>query len=159
MDQLDGARFAPRVLLRELFRLTNPRTVKDAIDGQIDAGQNLSDLVNSVRFIPGTGLRQPLRNIFTLAFLQIVLKDFPKIIFKVFPVEIVIELITQKAFERLKSSRSDQARFQAAPAQDLPFQGHHIFYEHLIDNIDWLYGCIHAAVKLVIGGGVFSFEN
>jgi hypothetical protein len=50
-----------------------------------------------------TSLRQRPRNI--LSYLKIILKDFPKIIFKVFPVEIVIELITQKAFERLKSLR------------------------------------------------------
>ena len=34
-----------------------------------------------------------------------------------------------------------QTRFQAAPAQDIPFQGHHIGYEHFVDDIDRLYGC------------------
>ena len=58
-------------------------------------------------------------------------------------------MFTQELFQCLKSARSHQTRFQAAPAQDLPFQGHHIGYEHFIDDIDRVYGCADAAEKFV----------
>jgi hypothetical protein len=38
-------------------------------------------------------------------------------------------------------------------------QVHHVVYEHLIDNIDWLYSCADTAEQLVISGGVFAIEN
>jgi hypothetical protein len=57
------------------------------------------------------------------------------------------------------STRTDQVEFQAAPAQDIPFQGCNIRNEHLIENIDWLYCGVNTPDKLVIGGGIFSFQD
>ena len=51
-----------------------------------DAGENFIDLVDSVRFIPGTLVRQRLR-IFRLVFGKIVLKNFLKIVLKVLRVQ------------------------------------------------------------------------
>jgi hypothetical protein len=104
-------------------------------------------------------VRQCLRRIFGLIFRKIVLKDCRKFLGKVFPVQIVFELFTQKAFQRLKSPRSEQTQFQATPAQDLPFQGHHVGHEDLINNIGWLYRCADTAEKLIVGSCIFSFEN
>ena len=122
------------------------------------AGKNFIDLVDSVRFIPGTLARQRLRN-FRLVFRKIVLKNFRKIVRKVLRVQIVVELFSQEIFQRFKSARSDQTPFQAAPPQDLPLQGHHVGYEHLLDNIDRLYRCADTGEKLVIGGGVFALKQ
>ena len=83
IDQRDGVRFAPHVVLHEFFRLVGPRIVQDVVHVQIDASENLIDLVDGVRFIPGTLVRQRLR-IFGLVFRKIVLKDFRKIVRKVF---------------------------------------------------------------------------
>ena len=116
------------------------------------------DLVDSVRFIPGTLARQRLR-IFRLVFRKIVLKNFRKIVRKVLRVQIVVEVFTQETFQRFKSARSDQTRFQAASPQDLPLQGHYVGYEHLIDNIDRLYRCADTGEKLVIGGGIFALKE
>ena len=71
------------------------------------------DLVDSVRFIPGTLARQRLGRIH-LVFWKIVLKNFRKIVRKVFRVQIVVEVFTQEIFQRFKSGRSDQTPFQAA---------------------------------------------
>ena len=119
---------------------------------------NLIDLVDSVRFIPGTLARQRLC-IFHLVFRKIVLKNFRKIVRKVLRVQIVVEVFTQEIFQRFKSARSDQTPFQAAPPQDLPLQGHYVGYEHLIDNIDRLYRCADTREKLVIGGGIFALNE
>jgi hypothetical protein len=75
-----------------------PRTIYYVIDVLTDAGQNIIDLVDGSRFILGTRVRQCLRRIFGLIFRKIVLKDFCKFLGKVFPVQIVFELFTQKAF-------------------------------------------------------------
>ena len=83
--------------LSELFGLSGLRTVQDVIHVQTDAGQNVIDLVDSIRFIPGTLVRQRLRKIFGLIFRKIVLKDFRKFVRKVFPVQIVIELCHTKS--------------------------------------------------------------
>ena len=32
-------------------------------------------------------------------------------------------------------------------------------YEHLVNHIDGLYRCADTAEKLIIGGGIFSFQN
>ena len=71
------------------------------------------DLVDSVRFIPGTLVRQRLGRI-QLVFWKIVLKNFSKIVRKVFRVQIVVEVFTQEIFQRFKCGRSDQTPFQAA---------------------------------------------
>src|SRR4029077_2043758 len=44
-------------------------------------------------------------------------------------------------------------------AQDLPLQGHHVGHQHFVDNIDRFYCCADTAEKLIISGGVFTFEN
>jgi hypothetical protein len=98
IDQLDGARSAPTVVLGEFFCFMGPRTVYYVIDVLTDAGQNIIDLVDGSRFILGTRVRQCLRRIFGLIFRKIVLKDFCEFLGKVFPVQIVFELFTQKAF-------------------------------------------------------------
>ena len=66
---------------------------------QIDTGENLIDLVISVRFIAGTFMRQRLRIIFGLVFGKIVLKDLRKVLLKVFLVVIVIiEVFSKNCF-------------------------------------------------------------
>ena len=77
------------IVLCELFGFTSPRTFQDIVHVQIDTGENLIDLVDSVRFIAGTFVRQRLRIIFGLVFRKIVLKDFRKVLLKVFLVVIV----------------------------------------------------------------------
>jgi hypothetical protein len=77
----------------------------------------------------------------------------------VFRVRIVVKFSSQETSQLSKCARSDQTRFQAAPPQDLPLQGHYIGYEHLFDNIDRLYRCPDAGKKLVIGGGVFALDE
>ena len=86
-------------------------------------------------------------------------EEFPQVVRKVFRVQIVVELPTQETFQRFKSARSHQTRFQAAPPKDLPLQGHHVGYQHLIDNIDRLYRRADTGEKLVIGGGVFALKE
>ena len=86
------------VLLREFFGLMGLGAVQDVIHVQIDAGQNLIDLVDSIRVISGTLVRQRLRKFFDLTFCKILLKGCRKLVLKVFPVQIVIELFTQKIF-------------------------------------------------------------
>ena len=88
----------------------------------IDAGENLMDLIDGVRFMPGTLVRQCPRKIFRLVFRKIVLKDFRKVLLKVrLVVTVIIEVFSQELLQCLKSARSHQTRFQATPAQDLPF--------------------------------------
>ena len=73
MDQLNGVWLPSHVVLREFFGLlAAPRTIQDGIHVQTDAGQNFIDLVVSIRFIPGTLVRQRLRKIFGLIFRRIV---------------------------------------------------------------------------------------
>ena len=79
-----GVRFAPHVLLHEFFCLAALRIVQDFVHVQSYAGENLCDLVDSVRFILGTLARQRL-GIFRLVFWKIVLKNFGKIVRKVSP--------------------------------------------------------------------------
>ena len=69
--------------------------------------QNLVDLVDGSRFIPGTRVGQSLRKVFVLIFRKIILEDCRKFIRKVLPVETVFELLTQKVRECLKSALSD----------------------------------------------------
>ena len=54
--------------------------------------QNLIDLFDRIRFIPGTLVRQRLRQIFGLIFGKIVLNDYCKFGRKVFSVQTVFEL-------------------------------------------------------------------
>jgi hypothetical protein len=119
-----------------------------------DAGEQFIDFVVSIRFIPGTLARQRPR-IFRLLLGNIVLKNLRKIVRKMLRVQIVIEMLSQKTFQRFKSARLEQTPFQSAPPQDLPLQGHYVGYENLIDNIDRLYHRADTREKLVIGGGVF----
>ena len=58
-----GVRFAPHVLLHEFFCLAALRIVQDLVHVQSYAEENLFDLVDSVRFIPGTLARQRLGRI------------------------------------------------------------------------------------------------
>jgi hypothetical protein len=158
IDQRHGVLFAPGVLLRDLFRLMGLGIVQEFVNVQSDAVKNLIDAVDSVRFIPSTLVCQRLRRI-CLVFGKIVLKNFRKIVRKLFRVQIVVELSNQEIFQRFKSKGSDQTPFQAAPPQDVPFQGHYVGYENLIDNIDWLYRRADTREKLVIVGGVFALNE
>ena len=62
---------------------SQPTSLKRLSFYQIDAGENLIDLVISVRFIAGTFVCQHLRINFGLAVRKIVLKDFRKVLLKV----------------------------------------------------------------------------
>jgi hypothetical protein len=75
--------------LCELFGFASPRTFQDIVHVQIYTGENLIDLVDSLPFILGTFVRQPLRISFGLVFRKIVLKDFRKVLLKVFLVVII----------------------------------------------------------------------
>jgi hypothetical protein len=44
-------------------------------------------------------------------------------------------------------------------AQDLPFQGHKIVYQYLIDDIGRRCGCADTAAKFFIGGCVFALKE
>ena len=118
------------------------RLAEDAVHAPVDAVKNFNDLVDSIRFIPRTGVRQRLRKILRAILRKIVLKDFRKALRKVARVQIVVELFIQEVFQRFECALSDQTQFQAAPPQNLPLQGRHIGYEHLIDNIERLYRCV-----------------
>ena len=107
MDQLQGGRFAPRLLLCELSGFVRPRAVQDVIHAQTDAVQHLLDLVDREPFIPGTRVRQSLRKVFVLIFRKIVFEDCRKFIRKALSVETVFELLKQKVLECLKSVLSD----------------------------------------------------
>ena len=52
IDQPGGVRFAPHVLLHELFCFGGPRIIQDFVHVPSDAGEKLIDVVNSARFIP-----------------------------------------------------------------------------------------------------------
>ena len=54
IDLLDGGGLALGVVVRELFGFASPRTFQDIVHVQIDTGENLIDLVISLRFIAGT---------------------------------------------------------------------------------------------------------
>ena len=60
---LTARRFAPHVPLREFFGLVDLCPVQNVINGQTDAVQNLVDLVDGSRFIPGTRVCQRLRSL------------------------------------------------------------------------------------------------
>jgi hypothetical protein len=132
--------------------------IQDLVHVQSYAVENLIDLVDSVRFIPGTLVRQ-LLGIFRRVFRKIVLKNFGKIVRKILRVQVVVEIFTQEIFQRFKCGRSDQTPFQAAQPQDLPLQGQNIGCEHIIDNIDRLYRCEDAGEKLVIDGDIFALNE
>lgn len=87
----------PQVLLREFFRFASPRRSHDIVHVQFDTGENPIDFVVSVRVISGTFVRKFLRIIFGLI-CKIFLKDLRKILFKEFPVLLVIEMLAQKPF-------------------------------------------------------------
>ena len=106
MINLTARGFAPPVVLREFFGLMGPRTVQDVIHVLTDAGQNIIDLVDGIRFIPGTLVRQRLRKIFGLIFRRIVLKDCREFVRKVFPVQTVFELFTTKSSSSALSPRA-----------------------------------------------------
>ena len=110
-----------QVGLRKLARLIVPRPLQDGIHVQTDARQNLVDLVDRVRLIPAAVVRQHLR-VFGLAFRKVVLKDLREIVREAFAVVIVIEVFTQKVFQSLRSTRLDQGRYKATPAQCFQLQ-------------------------------------
>src|SRR5262249_14360670 len=95
MDQLDGAGLTLSIVLRELFGFASPRTFQDFVRVQIDTVENPIELIDSIPFVLGTFVRQCLQIIFGLVF-KVILKDLGKILLKVFPVLIVIEMVTQK---------------------------------------------------------------
>jgi hypothetical protein len=158
MDQRDGIRLAPHILLHEFFHFADPRTVQDIVHVLVDAIEQFIDLLVSIRFIQGTLARQRL-HILRLVFGKIILKNFCKIVHKMFRVQIVFEVFSQETFQRFKSPRLEQTRLQAAPPQHLPFQGHYVGYEHLFNNIDRFYDRADAREKLVVGRGVFALEQ
>jgi hypothetical protein len=65
----------------------------------------------------------------------------------------------QETLQQMKSERSDQIPFQAEVPQELPFRVHYLDYINLINNVDRLYHRADTREKLVIGGGVFAFEE
>jgi hypothetical protein len=74
--------------------------VQDAIRVYIwvDAGQKVIDLVDSIRFIPGTLVRKRLRKIIGLIFRKILLQKCRKFVRKVFPAQTGIEPWAQEIF-------------------------------------------------------------
>jgi hypothetical protein len=93
MDQRHRVRFAPHVLLHEFFCLAALRMIQDLVHVQSSAPENFFDLVVGGRFILGTLARQRLGRIH-LVFWKIVLKNFRKIVRKVFRVQVVVEVLT-----------------------------------------------------------------
>ena len=108
-DQRDGIWFVPHVLLHEVFRLVGLRILQDVVQILAAAGQDFIDLVDSVRIIPRTLVRQSLRKIFRLVFRKILLKDFRQIVRKAVRVQIVVELFTQEIVPvpRVRALESD----------------------------------------------------
>ncbi len=98
MDQLDGTSLPLHIVLHKFFGLSGPRSVQDDIHVQIDAGQNFIDLLDGVRFILRTLVRQSLCKIFGLITRRIVLKDGRQLVRKVFLVQIIIDVFTQEEF-------------------------------------------------------------
>ena len=75
------------------FALRPFASSQDVVHVPVDAGKQFIDLVDSVRFIPGTRARQRLC-IFRLAFRNIVPKNFRKSVRKVLRVQIVFEIFS-----------------------------------------------------------------
>ena len=124
VDVLDGPRFAPHVGLRELFRTFGLGAVADIVDAQFGGGEHLVDLGDDVRFVSDVLMRQFLHGGFSFAFRKVVLQSFLSGI-----------LQRRRRMDRndcprtpnvrnlpqcLSYARAHQARFQAAPPQDLP---------------------------------------
>ena len=61
-----------------------------------DAVQKVVDLVDSIRFILSTRVRQRPRKIFGLIFRPIVLKDCGQFVHKVFLVQVVLDYVCSK---------------------------------------------------------------
>ena len=111
----------PQEILDDLLRLLGPRLTTKLIDVQIGPSQNVIDRLNRIGLIVGTMPGKPLRVLSGLALLKIFLKDFHKRFFKLFSIMIVAKIFSQKVFQRFRSKHSDDAGFQTAPAQHLPF--------------------------------------
>ena len=65
------------------------------------AGQDLTNLIDRVRLVPSTVVRQIPRDTFCLIFRRGVFKDFRKFFGEFFSVQIVIECLPKNSFSAL----------------------------------------------------------
>ena len=82
--------------MSEFFRLLFLRFIQEVIHGLAKAGQDPTNLIERVRLVPSTVVRQNPRDTFCLIFRRGGFKGFRKNFREFFSVQIVIQVLTQK---------------------------------------------------------------